>query len=201
MFLKEIVMKLALAWLVGDWQWPKAALFCALVTVPFLAALSPFLPLAALLVCLQLPIYMIHQFEEHYQDRFRLDFNRTMGAGREVLTPMPTFLINSIFVWGVIFLSIFLMVFVNQGLGLIAVYLTLVNGLVHLLAGVIHRAYNPGLWTALMLFFPLGGYGWFLLRDSCPVSHGLGLGIAILIHAGIIVYVKTRLRKLKVAQA
>ncbi|HTU24978.1 MAG TPA: hypothetical protein VMF30_06250, partial [Pirellulales bacterium] len=54
-----------LEWLVGKWQWPYATLFAA----GFLAVLAPFvfhfagLPLG--LVYLQLPIYMLHQYEEH----------------------------------------------------------------------------------------------------------------------------------------
>lgn len=185
-----------MTWLVTDWQWPKAALFCALILLLLLGALFPLLPLATFFVCLQLPVYMIHQFEEHFQDRFRLDFNRNMGRGLEALTPMSTFVINSVFVWGVILLAISLMVWVHHGLGLIAVYLTLVNGLVHFLAGIIRRAYNPGLWTTLILFFPLGGYGWCLLRTSCPLSHAIGLATAILIHLGIVIFVKTRICKL-----
>ena len=53
-----------LEWLVGKWQWPYAALFTAM----FLGVLAPFafryagLPLG--LVFLQLPIYMLHQYEE-----------------------------------------------------------------------------------------------------------------------------------------
>lgn len=189
-------MQRTLVWLVNDWQWPQAVLFCALITLLLLGSLFPLLPLPIFLVCLQLPVYMIHQFEEHHLDRFRREFNRIMAHGLEALTPLATFLINSILVWGVILLSIFLMVLVQQGLGLIAVYLTLVNGLVHFLSSIIHRAYNPGLWTALILFFPLGGYAWCQLRHSCPLSHAIGLGIAILIHIGIVVFVKTRIKKL-----
>ncbi len=54
-----------LNWLVAKWQWPYAALFAA----GFLTVLAPLvfryagIPLG--LVYLQLPIYMLHQFEEH----------------------------------------------------------------------------------------------------------------------------------------
>ena len=61
-----------LDWLVNRWQWPYAALF----TAGFLAVLAPFVfrvagvPLG--LIYLQLPVYMLHQYEEHAGDRFRL---------------------------------------------------------------------------------------------------------------------------------
>ena len=58
-----------LDWLVGKWQWPYAALFAA----GFLALATPLVirfagwPIG--LVFLQLPIYMLHQYEEHAGDR------------------------------------------------------------------------------------------------------------------------------------
>jgi hypothetical protein len=53
-------------------------------------------------------------------------------------------------------ISLYLSFFVNPGFGLIAVYLAVVNAVVHLVAAVALRAYNPGLWTAILLFLPLG---------------------------------------------
>ncbi len=47
---------------------------------------------ALLAVFLQLPIYMLHQYEEHDNDRFRRFVNRTIGGGREATekcTPHP----------------------------------------------------------------------------------------------------------------
>lgn len=88
-----------LNWLVVKWQWPYAALFAA----GFLAILAPLvfryagIPLG--LVYLQLPIYMLHQYEEHDCDRFRLWVNNMIGHGRDVLTPIATFSINSLLVW------------------------------------------------------------------------------------------------------
>jgi len=76
---------------VAAWrQWPYAALFCA----GFLGVLAPLVfgyagtPLG--LLYLQLPIYMLHQYEEHAGDRFRLWVNNTLGHGRDVLTPIAT---------------------------------------------------------------------------------------------------------------
>ena len=87
-----------LDWLVVKWQWPYAALF----TAGFLAVLArscfamPGCPLG--LVYLQMPIYMLHQYEEHADDRFRLWVNNMLGHG-DVLTPIATFWINSLLVW------------------------------------------------------------------------------------------------------
>ena len=86
-----------LEWLVGKWQWPYAALFTAM----FLGVLAPFvfryagLPLG--LVFLQLPIYMLHQYEEHAGDRFRLWINthdrawsRSLDANRHLLDQLTS---------------------------------------------------------------------------------------------------------------
>lgn len=52
------------------------------------------------LVALQLPIYMLHQYEEHDADRFRIFVNQLAGGGRDVLTRKAVFLINIPGVWG-----------------------------------------------------------------------------------------------------
>src|SRR5215471_3691879 len=112
-----------LNWLVEKWQWPYATLFAA----GFLAAIAPLVfryagtPLG--MVFLQLPIYMLHQYEEHREDRFRLWVNNTIGGGRDVLTPTATFWINSLLVWVLDLIALYLACFVDLSLGLIAIYL------------------------------------------------------------------------------
>ncbi len=152
---------------------------------------------ALLAVFLQLPIYMLHQYEEHDNDRFRRFVNRTIGGGREVLSPQAVFVINVPGVWGVIAASFLLASNVALGYGLIAVYLTLVNAVVHLVGAAATRSYNPGLGTAAFLFLPTGLFGVRALQQSGEVGweyHLLGLLIAIGIHAAIVVYVQTMKR-------
>src|SRR5690606_31604719 len=122
-------------WLVRKWQWPYAALFTSM----FLLALAPlwhsFAGLALTLVFLQLPVYLIHQFEEHAEDRFRNFLNRVIGHGRELLTPSATFWINSLGVWFVNLTALYLAWGVELSLGLMAGYLCVVNGVAHLMQG------------------------------------------------------------------
>lgn len=188
-----------LGWLVGKWQWPYAALFAA----GFLGALAPFvfrcagLPLG--LVYLQLPIYMLHQYEEHAGDRFRLWVNSHLGHGRELLTPIATFWINSLLVWLLDLVALYLAAFVDLSLGLIAIYLPLLNSLGHIVPAIATRKYNPGLATSILLFVPVG------LLSACVVSraadcqvqdHLLALAVAIAVHATIIVHVRRRMASL-----
>jgi hypothetical protein len=153
-------------------------------------------PGALAITFLQLPVYMVHQYEEHDNDRFRLFVNRTLGRGREVLTPGAVFVINVPGVWGVIVLSMYLVMLINPGLGLIAVYLTLVNALVHIAHAAIFRMYNPGLATAVLLFLPLSAFSlwqFHLAGIDGAVYQAIGLVGAIGIHAAIIMYARSRL--------
>ncbi|MBA4188484.1 MAG: HXXEE domain-containing protein [Planctomycetaceae bacterium] len=187
------------AWLVDDWQWPYATLFAA----GGLLAIAPVwfhvagLPLT--LVYLQLPIYMLHQWEEHRSDRFRLYVNRMVGGGREALTPIATFWINSLGVWAVDLVALYLAVFVDVGFGLIAIYLPLLNALGHVGPGIAKRAYNPGLWTALLLFLPVGGWSAAVVSQASPgwEWHFIGVAVAVGVHAAILIHVARRLKRLR----
>ena len=59
-------------------------------------------PNALLATFLCLPVYMLHQYEEHDNDRFRAFVNRLLGRGREALTPLAVFITNIIGVWAVL---------------------------------------------------------------------------------------------------
>jgi hypothetical protein len=185
-----------LGWLVGKWQWPYAALF----TAGFLGVLAPLVfrfagtPLG--LVYLQLPIYMLHQYEEHADDRFRLWVNNMIGHGRDVLTPIATFWINSLLVWLLDLVALYLACFVDLSLGLIAFYLPMLNAFGHIIPALIKRQYNPGLATSIVVFFPVGVLSTVLVSRAagCDVQdHLLALGVAIAVHGVIIAHVRRRI--------
>jgi hypothetical protein len=150
------------------WSWPMIAVF------------------------LQLPLYMVHQYEEHDGDRFGRFVNGMLGDGRIVLSAAAIFVINVPGVWGVNAVSIWLAGTYGVGFGLIGIYLTLVNAVVHIIPTIRLRRYNPGLVTGILLFLPVGI--WSLVEVSAVpgvtwVHHLLGLAVAILIHAAILAYV------------
>lgn len=156
-------------------------------------------PPALALTFLVLPVYMLHQYEEHDNDRFRLFFNRTIGKGKEVLSPMTVFITNVPGVWGVIGLSLYLAAYWNSGFSLIAIYLVLVNAFVHIVQAIRFRSYNPGLVSAFLLFLPLGIIGLFLIQKTgagTPAFQMLGLLVAIGIHAAILIHVRLKLRRI-----
>lgn len=142
-------------------------------------------------IFLLLPIYMLHQYEEHDADRFRLYINRVIGNGTEVLTPFAVFVINIGAVWMLDVVALYLAWQVDLGLGLIAVYLMLVNAVVHIAGALRTRSYNPGLVTAIVLFLPAGSYALWHIEASgagTQPDHLIGLGIAVAVHVLIVAY-------------
>ncbi len=184
-------------WLVRQWQWPAAALFTAV----FLLALVPILavelgaPLA--LIFVQLPIYMLHQWEEHAGDRFRQYVNRVIGRGQEALTPAATFWINALGVWVVDLAALYLAWAIGPAAGLAAGYLALINAVLHIGPAIARREYNPGLVTACLLFVPLGACCVGVAGSNCAWQwHLAGLAAAAAVHVAVIAHVATRLARL-----
>jgi hypothetical protein len=191
-------VKYALDWLIGKWNWPGAAAFCGCVLL-FLAPLVWAVGGESLFwIFLQLPIYMIHQLEEHAGDRFRTFINTTLGGGVEVLSRPATFVINSVGVWGLDLLALYLAVFVGPGWGLMAMYLPLINAVGHIGQAIAMRCYNPGLITAVITFLPLAGWGLFVVSRASNATWLMqvtGFGVALLVHIAIIVHVKLQLSR------
>ena len=169
--------------------WVYGGFLAAFLLLGLMPAFTRTWELPLILVFLQLPVYMLHQLEEHDDDRFRRFINDLIGGGREVLSRGAVFVINVPGVWGVNLLSILLAFSLDLGFGLIGVYLTLINGLVHLAQAVRLRRYNPGLITAVILFLPVGGLALAAVMKSGSVTigyHLLGLGSAVAIHLAIV---------------
>lgn len=180
-------------------HWVAAALCMAI----FLALLLPILaqqwPSAWLLIFAMLPTYMFHQVEEHRGDRFRVFVNQHVFHGVEALSPLAVLWINLPGVWGIGLFSIYAASFLSIGWGLSIVYLVLVNAVAHIVAAVLWWEYNPGLWTGLVLFVPLGTLA-LLQIARVPgvgyIQHAAGMMVAIGIHAAIVVYTRGKAAKI-----
>mgnify|MGYP001792876348 CR=1 FL=1 len=141
--------------------------------------------------------YLVHQYEEHWIDLYGnyyafYTFNNNFilsnlgqpEAATQPLTKAAVFMINTALVWLVGLLAILRSP--RHLFPLIAMAsIIVVNGLVHLLAGLVNWQYNPGLLTSVVLFVPL--YFWFaryLLRSSPSYRKPLWGGIlwALLAH-------------------
>jgi hypothetical protein len=92
--------------------------------------------------------------------------------------------------------SLYGAVSINLGWALLAVYLALVNAVVHIVHAIIFRRYNPGLITAVVIFLPLGTFTLIAVNHAgggSLSSHVLGLIAAVAIHAAILLHVRHKL--------
>ena len=178
-------------------NWVYGGLLAGLLMLLLMPLLTLGWPNELKLFYLTLPIYMLHQYEEWDGDRFRIFLNNHLGHGKNLLTHKAGFVINIFGVWGVIAASLYLAFYVNPGYGLIATYLVLVNAFVHIVAGLVLRSYNPGLFTAIVLFIPLGLYTIYRENfDSDRPFQYIGIAIAVLIHVSIMWHLLRRRKQL-----
>ena len=163
-------------------NWAYAAPPFALLVV----GLYPFIgPTIELSVFLSLPIYMVHQFEEHDNNRFAVYLNEMMGKDRRGLGPRDIWIINVVFVWFFL-LAVFYLSSSNPAWGVLAAYLLAINGFVHIVWAIKFRTYNPGLWTAVFLFVPCSI--WIFRMVPAPVAiQAVAALVVIVLHAAIIV--------------
>ncbi|HLX91859.1 MAG TPA: HXXEE domain-containing protein [Puia sp.] len=145
------------------------------------------------LAWLAVPIYMIHQFEEYGVDFLRqkhafpdaLCTNLNLGAYPVCPIPHEFYLyVNIPLVWFVgILLAIISFKSPFVALGLYGVIIT--NGVSHIFIGILRQSYNPGLFTAILIFLP----SFFWVCKACfGPERFVKAGIAVLIGTGIILH-------------
>ncbi len=179
-------------------NWVYGGALAGVLLLLLLPVLNQGWPLVLVLVYLQMPVYMLHQLEEHDADRFYNTVNDMIGSGREVLPHEAIFFIN-IGVWMLNLVSFALATNVGIGWGLLGAYAMLVNAVAHIAQAARLRRYNPGLVTSIVLFLPIGGGGVWAISaggEATLPQHVVGLTVALLIHAGIVAYVLTNARRL-----
>lgn len=172
-------------------HWVAAALMMGLMLLAIVPVGIAGDDCAVLMIYLAGPVYMLHQVEEHWGDRFRSYVNTVVFGGVEALTTGDVLMINLPGVWGINLLALYAAHFISLGWGLAAPWLMLVNGISHVGMAVAKRGYNPGLVTAALVFIPFGLVSLRLVAGS-SVQQGVGLAIAVLIHAAIAVHAKWR---------
>lgn len=181
-------------------NWVYGGFVFSFLLLALLLAAAPSFSLELSLIAAHLPLYMWHQYEEHDADRFREFCDENFGKG--VLDRASIFFINVLGAWALFTALILLATHWSLGLGLGIVYLTLFNGISHLLMGIRSRTYNPGLFTAAVLFVPLSLSTLGVLRLNPTVSvlhHTLGIVAGIGVHLAIVAFVVYRRIKQKPA--
>ena len=173
-------------------NWSRAALPMAVVLLALAPLLLDALGLAVWLVYLQLPVYMLHQYEEHANGAFKAAVNGMRTDGREPFTDTNLLWINVGLVWGTFIVLLYAARYIDLALGLVAPYGMLLNGLLHTRVALARRRTNPGLWTSLVLFLPVGAGSIYWIGQLAGASMGehlLGLagGIGLHLIVGVIV--------------
>lgn len=169
-------------WFVHNWA--RAGLLVAillLLIAPLVYRSNSRLVLA---VYLWLPFYMLHQYEEHGQGTFLDFYRRMMPRVAPMLTERKLLLVNVGTVWALFLMSVYAAMYGVLWLALYPVYLSLVNALMHVGQLVARRSYNPGLWTALVLFFPAAAFTIRTLNaaGATRTDNVVALGFGLLAH-------------------
>ncbi len=108
----------------GPWildNWSRMALPFAVLALCSLPVFLTGANLPLVLLYASLPVYMIHQYEEHAHGKFVEFFNSTIGGGRRVLTKASAFWINILGVWLLFLASFYLAKYVALGLAFVPV--------------------------------------------------------------------------------
>ena len=163
-------------------NWVYGALPLAIV----LFLLVPLIEGTMTSVYLSLPVYMLHQYEEHDADRFRVAVNEMLGAERKGLDHNAVWVINVVFVWFLL-TALFLLCQRAPAWGLVAGYLMLITAAVHIIAAARTKTYNPGLITSILFFVPLSLWIFASVSGSLP-EHLASATLIIGLHAGIVLW-------------
>lgn len=188
-----------------DWlykYWSHVSFFAAIfITIPFIAFFQK-IDLVLLLLWLQTPIYMIHQFEEHGTGTFKKWINITLFKSRdkEILNDVHIFWINVPLTW-ILFPMFAYLSGINLVYGILIPFVSIGNSLLHIFALVIQGKYNPGFFASLFLNIPSGIYILYLLNQKGVLNLlnvSLGILITIVAHGLIQVLGRTLKKKLNI---
>ncbi len=173
------------AWFVRDIHWSRAGLPLAVALLLLAPVARRALSRAAFLIYLQLPIYLLHQYEEHGHGAFKRAINAMLPPGLGPLTDRAIFWINVPGVWGVDAAALALAAGTTPANALVAPYLAILNGALHAAVAAKTRRYNPGLWTALALLIPVGACSVRAIGRASGATrraHAAGIAGALLLH-------------------
>lgn len=187
-----------------DWLYENWARMCLFMSALMLVAMLAFVDgsnFTLFLIWLQIPLYLLHQYEEHaWPGGFKDYVNRKvfkMGDREAPLSIKSVFWINIPVVW--ILMPLFaLLARFGLAFGAWIPYMAVLNSLTHIMAAIVKREYNPGLFISLFVTLPAGVYAlWALYQANVLTTtvNIVSIAVAILIHVAIVAYAKVQLDK------
>jgi len=184
-------------------NWSRFCFFLAVALFVILAIFRSDLDTVVLLIWLQVPVYFLHQFEEHaWPGGFKDFVNKTVFRIPDKDYPLNDrniFWINVPAIWILMPISAALS-HIHVELGFWVVYFSVLNALTHVAAFYKLKVYNPGLFISLVLNIPVGIYAVAKIHEAgllTPLVTVASIAFAIFLHVLIIVYAKKRLEEYK----
>lgn len=188
-----------------DWlynNWAKLSIFLAIIiTILIYIFIKPY-NFLLFLIWIQLPVYLLHQFEEHNWNGFKNYINRNVFKVEEGDFPLNDkiiFWVNIPIVW--ILIPVFLVLSsLNIMFGLWIPYFAIFNSLTHVIVSVRNREYNPGLIVSLILGIPVGIYALIILYSyiQIPVLISvISIFFAILLHLIVFGFIRMKSKKIE----
>ncbi len=185
-------------WLYNNWA--KLCLFLAIiVTILIYIFITPD-NLLLFLIWIQLPIYLLHQFEEHTWNGFKNYVNRSVFKVKDGDFPLNNkiiFWVNIPLIW--VLIPIFSgLSSVNIMFGLWIPYVAVFNSLTHVIVSVRNREYNPGLLVSLILGIPAGIYTLIIFYSYIQVPmlvSAISIFFAVLLHVIVFGIIRMNYKK------
>lgn len=183
-------------------HWADSCIFMAIAITVVLLSFLPITPWALFLIWMQFPVYLIHQFEEHfYPGHFREFINKEIFNSSRPdapLTPCDVFWINILVIWVLFPLAAVLAQNVSMAYGVFLPIFGLFNATLHILMFVIKRKYNPGLLVSAFVNYPTGIYTlWILNNQGLMTSTHVYVAFiaSFLLHLAMIMMVRFNLKQ------
>lgn len=181
-------------------HWAKLSLFLAIIVIVIIYFFINPRNFLLFLIWIQLPIYLLHQFEEHNWNGFKNYVNKTVFKVKEGDFPLNDkiiFWVNIPIIW--ILIPIFAgLSSVNMMFGLWIPYFAVFNSLTHVIVSIQNREYNPGLIVSLILGIPVGIYALILFYSYIQVPvliSALSLLFAVLLHLIVFGTIRMKYKK------
>ena len=185
-------------WLYNNWA-KLSGLLAIIVTVLIYIFIKPdnFL---LFLIWIQIPIYLLHQFEEHNWNGFKNYVNRNVFKVKENDFPLNDkiiFWVNIPIIWILMPISSGLS-YLNITFGLWIPYFAVFNSLTHVIVSVWNQERNPGLLVGLILGIPVGIYTLILFYSYIQIPvliSALSIFFAILLHIIVFGFIRMNYKK------
>lgn len=129
--------------------WPRISLIAAII---FAAVIVFFIPINSALfwVWVNVPLQLIHQFEEHGKGRFKKFANKELFKSK-TLSDKQLFRVDAPISW-ILFPILAITSFIDVASGLLLPYVAAVDSITHIALSAFKRKYTPGLIVSIIQF-------------------------------------------------